>query len=119
LTVLLAVHYIDLLIIIPANLFTFLSGIIFSKFTKWGFLKHRWIMLKYIINIIPIIFGGIVIAPAIINMLSIVEKLGELALMDSSFISSKNIFIESFVVQLVLLVVAICLVISKPKLRRK
>ncbi|MDR1631479.1 MAG: DUF2269 family protein [Dysgonamonadaceae bacterium] len=114
--ILLAVHYIDLLIIVPMNISTFVTGIIFSKFTQWGFFKHRWIILKYVINIIPLIGGGIIFAPSILNMLSIVNEVGEDALSNPSFILSKNIFTWAFIVILLLLITALCLTVTKPKL---
>jgi hypothetical protein len=114
-----AIHYVDLLIIVPANLATFITGMIFSKFTGWGVFKHRWIVLKYIINLIPIIGGGLIFAPAIINMLSIAEKLGGAALSDSSFIFWKNIFTGAFTVILLLLITAIYISVIKPKLGKK
>jgi uncharacterized membrane protein len=110
-----AVHYIDLLIIIPANLITCISGIIFSAFTEWGFFKHRWIVLKYIINAVPLICGGILFAPSIVNMLSIVNEMGENALSNPSFILSKNIFTGAFIVMLLLLIAALFLAVIKPK----
>jgi len=114
--ILLAVHYIDLLIIIPSNLTVFITGIIFSKFTEWGFFKHKWIILKYIINLIPIIGGAFIFASSIINMLAIVEKDGEMALLNPSFILSLNIFTGAFIVVLILLITAVCLTVIKPKL---
>ncbi|MDR1526689.1 MAG: DUF2269 family protein [Dysgonamonadaceae bacterium] len=116
--ILLAVHYIDLLIIVPTNIITFITGIIFSRFTQWGFFKHKWIMLKYIINIIPLTVGGIIFSPSIINMLSIVNEVGEEALSNPSFILSKNIFTGAFIVILLLLVTAVCLTVIKPKLEK-
>ncbi|MDR0665157.1 MAG: DUF2269 family protein [Helicobacteraceae bacterium] len=111
-----AIHYIDLLIIIPANCVTLITGIMFSKFTEWGFFKHRWIILKYVINIVPILFGGVLFAPSIIKMLSIVDKFAEAAALDSDFIMAKNIFTGSFVVMLLMLAGAVLLTNFKPKL---
>jgi hypothetical protein len=116
--ILLAVHYIDLLIIIPSNLATFITGIIFSKFTEWGFFKHKWIILKYIINLVPLIGGAFIFAPSIINMLSIVEQEGGAALLNPSFILSRNIFTGAFIGILLLLIVAVCLTVIKPKSKK-
>ena len=110
-----AVHYIDLLIIIPTNLTAFITGIIFSQFTEWRFFKHKWIILKYIINLIPITGGAFIFAPSIINMLSIADKFGENALINSSFILSRNIFTGAFIVILMLLITAVCITVIKPK----
>ncbi|MDR1652419.1 MAG: hypothetical protein LBS01_01980, partial [Prevotellaceae bacterium] len=84
---------------------------------EWGFFKHRWILLKYIFNVIPIVGGGLVFAPSIINMLSIAEKLGAEAMFDTSFILSKNIFTGAFIVIILMLITAVCLSVIKPKLR--
>jgi hypothetical protein len=117
--ILLAIHYIDLLIIIPANLITFITGIMFSKFTSWGFFKHKWLVLKYIINLIPLTGGAFIFAPSIINMLAIVNETGEDALLNPSFILSKNIFTGAFAVILLLLVAAVCLTVMKPQFKKK
>ena len=115
--IILAVHYIDLLIIIPSNILTFITGIIFSTFTNWKFFKHKWIMLKYCINVVPMILGGIIFVPSIFNMFSIIKIMGENAIVDISFIKSKNIFIASLVIILAILLMAVCLTVFKPKLK--
>jgi uncharacterized membrane protein len=116
--ILLAVHYLDLLIIIPANCLTLITGIIFSTCAGWGFFRHTWITLKYGINLIPIVLGGIVFAPSIINMLSIVDTMGAEAIADASFIKSKIIFTGAFALTLVLLIMAVCFTVIKPKFKK-
>jgi uncharacterized membrane protein len=113
-----AIHYIDLLIIIPANLVTFITGILFSKTGGWGFFKHPWIVAKYVINLIPMLAGGIVLPP-ILNMLAIVETMGSEALMSPEFIAAKNVFTTAFVIIMILLMLAVYLSVFKPKFRRK
>ena len=78
--VLLSVHFIVLFIVIPSEILTFITGILFSKYTNWGFFKHRWIIFKYLINLIPLIFGGILFAPQILNMIKIAKETGANAL---------------------------------------
>ena len=117
--ILLTVHSVDLLIIVPANLLTFVTGIIFSSFTDWRFFKHGWITLKYVINLIPIVGGGFVFARSIITMLAIVEEKGGSALSDPSFALWYNIFTGTFVVMLVLLTTAVYLSVMKPKSRKR
>jgi hypothetical protein len=102
-------------VIIPANIITFVTGICFSKFTGWGFLKHKWIVAKYIINLIPMLAGGIVLAPSILKMLSIADEMGSAALLSQDFLSSKSIFTISFIVILVLLMLAVYLSVFKPE----
>ncbi|MDR2507392.1 MAG: DUF2269 family protein [Candidatus Accumulibacter sp.] len=117
--ILLAIHYVDLLIIIPSNLLTFVTGMVFSKFSGWGFFRHRWIMAKYAINFVPVILGGIILAPSMLDMLSIIEKTGEGAIFDPRFIESRNRLMGAFVIILVLLIMAVCLTVVKPGLGKK
>jgi hypothetical protein len=51
-------------------------------------------------------------------MLSIAEKIGEQALADSSFILSRNIFTSAFAVMLILLIIAVCLTVVKPRVSK-
>ncbi|MDR1098239.1 MAG: DUF2269 family protein [Tannerella sp.] len=111
---LLTVHRLDLLVIIPANLLTLISGILFSVYAGWGFVRHGWVTLKYIINLIPVLSGGIVIAPSLLKMLSIAEELGNAALHDSEFVHSLLTLRISFSVLLMLLVTAVYLSVFKP-----
>ena len=117
--IILTVHYIDLFIIIPANTVTMSTGFIFSIFSNWGFIKNKWIILKYCINFIPMILGGIIFAPIIFKMLSIINEIGEEAIIDSDFIKSKYIFNGSLIIILILLILAVCLTIFKPKFGKK
>jgi predicted rRNA methylase YqxC with S4 and FtsJ domains len=74
-------------------------------------------MLKYCINVVPMILGGIIFVPSIFNMFSIIKIMGENAIVDISFIKSKNIFIASLVIILAMLLMAVCLTVFKPKLK--
>ncbi|NLC06645.1 MAG: hypothetical protein GX755_01535 [Syntrophomonadaceae bacterium] len=47
-------------IILPIAIFTLLQGLIYGLMTNWGFIKHRWVMLKWIFtfSLIPCIGLG-------------------------------------------------------------
>ncbi len=50
------------ILILPAAVFTILQGFVYGFFTKWGFFRHRWVVLKWILILllIPCIgVGGI------------------------------------------------------------
>ena len=58
-------------IILPAALFTILQGLVYGFYSEWGFLRHRWVTLKWILIIllIPCIGAG-----AIGQMFSLINK---------------------------------------------
>ena len=35
-------------VVLPFALFTMLQGLIYSIFTNWGFLKHKWVTIKWL-----------------------------------------------------------------------
>lgn len=48
---------IDDALVIPGAVLTVVTGIIYGVFTNWGFFKHKWITVKWILSIIIIILG--------------------------------------------------------------
>jgi len=40
--------------VLPVAVLTILQGIIYGSFTKWGFFKHRWVLLKWILTALMI-----------------------------------------------------------------
>lgn len=78
----LSIHHIDLMvIIIPGGAIgSFLTGLLYSLFSNWGFFKHRWITIKWIITVSAILSGTFLLGP------------WETALMELSGDSATNIF---------------------------
>jgi uncharacterized membrane protein len=113
-----AVQYIDFCVIIPANLLTFITGLIFSIGTDWGFFKHRWIIIKYIINLLPIIGGALIFGHPIFSMIAIAEEKGVDALTSPEFILSNKFMTIAFIIMIVLLFFAVYLSVYKPKLKK-
>jgi hypothetical protein len=97
---------------------TLTTGTIFSTTTPWGFFKRRWIAVKYIINIVPIILGAAVLAPSVLNMLFVAEIMGENAIFSSEFQTSKSIFLTALIIVIALLLTALYLSVFKPSLKR-
>lgn len=56
-TTLKIILFIDNAFVIPGALLTVVIGIIYGLFTNWGFFKHRWIVVKWIISITVILVG--------------------------------------------------------------
>jgi uncharacterized membrane protein len=117
LPILRAVQNIDFFVIIPSNLMTFITGLIFSTGTDWGFFKHKWITLKCIINLLPIIGGAFIFGQPIFSMIAIAEEKGATALASPEFILSHKFMTIAFIIMIVLLLLAVCLSIYKPKFK--
>jgi len=46
---------IELSTIIPSSLILFFTGLFYGLFTNWGFIKNRWIAVKWLITILIIV----------------------------------------------------------------
>jgi hypothetical protein len=42
----------DTYLIMPLVIGTLITGLVFGVFTNWGFFKHRWITVKWIVLIV-------------------------------------------------------------------
>ena len=56
---------IDMQILVPGAVGCLLTGIVYGFFTKWGFFKHRWITVKWILTIFMISVGTFCMGPLI------------------------------------------------------
>jgi hypothetical protein len=64
----LALQKIDDYIVIPAAIACLITGLIYGIWTNWGFFKHRWITVKWILLIIMIMISlGLFMGPWIDN----------------------------------------------------
>lgn len=70
---------------------TLLVGIIYGFFTNWGFFKHKWVGVKFILYIIQTIVGIFVIDRLMVTNMQLLETQKELALSNPVFIQNHEI----------------------------
>lgn len=80
-----SIKLIDDFIIIPSALGCFITGILFSSLTNWGFFKHKWITVKYVITFAAILFGTFFLGPWVNGMEAISSLEGIQSLQDPSY----------------------------------
>lgn len=114
-----AVHILDLGVAVPSAAASLLTGILFSSLTHWGFLRHRWIIAKYVINLVPVVGGPFCLAPWVLGMLEQSRTQGTAVLSDPLFLQRMSRFTWFVIIQYGLLLVAMYLSVFKPRLRRQ
>ncbi|ADD67655.1 conserved hypothetical protein [Denitrovibrio acetiphilus DSM 12809] len=68
----LTMHHLDVLVvIIPGAMGCLLTGLLYSLLTNWGFIKHKWIVVKWVITVSAILFGTFYLGPWIQKMILI------------------------------------------------
>ena len=105
----LARKFIDDLIIIPGAMGCLLTGLMISWLTPWGFFKHRWVAVKWVLTVGCILFGTFYLGPRINGQPPISEALGLMALDDPVYLAnrSQNILAGLLQVGLIFFMVAI------------
>jgi uncharacterized membrane protein len=114
-----AIQILDLGVVVPSASISLITGIIFSSMTHWGFMKHRWIIAKYVINLVPVLLGALVQAPWLVNMLELAKSMLPGSGLSPEFLSLRNQFLIFTIIQWILLVMAVYLSIFKPSLKSK
>jgi hypothetical protein len=77
--------FIDDFILIPGAIGSLLTALIYSLWTNWGWFKHRWITVKWCINILGVILGTFFLGPWLNGLPPIAQRLGLTALSDTTF----------------------------------
>ena len=97
---------------------TILLGAIYGFFTRWGFIKHKWLAVKWLLFIAQTFIGILVVDKLMITNLSLLETEQALALTNLVFIH--NHYLRMYVVlgQIGLTLFALILSILKPGRRR-
>ncbi|NDV21010.1 hypothetical protein GO013_16485 [Pseudodesulfovibrio sp. JC047] len=110
-----AIHYIDIKIIVILGAFgCLLTGFTYSLFSRWGFFRHGWMILKWIITIAAILFGMFYLGPWEVAMMNLSGQLGLAALTDAAYLQYE--FLHAFfgTVQALVLVGLLFISIFKP-----
>ena len=83
-----AMKIVDDFIIIPGAMGNLLIGILYGVLTGWGFFKHKWITVKWILTVSLILFGTFYLGPMVNGSVDIAEKLSESSVKDPEIASN-------------------------------
>ena len=108
--------FVDYAFIISGAMTTVFIGIIYGVFTNWGFVKTRWIAVKWILSLIIIVKGIIVYLPTIGNMQELVIQYGLAAMQNHSYQALYQKFLINSLFNVILVVVMLLLSSIRPKL---
>lgn len=67
---------VDYAILIPGAVTTVITGAIYGVWSKWGFFRHTWLTVKWIVSIAIILIGTFFFHPFSLEMIDILETQG-------------------------------------------
>ncbi len=110
-----SIHHVDMaVVVIPGAFGCLITGLIYSSFTNWGFFKHKWMIFKWIVTIVAILFGTFYLGPWETNMMEISGKIGISSLSDSEYLYNEKMNLIFGTIQVLVLMTTIFISILKP-----
>jgi uncharacterized membrane protein len=108
-------HHVDwVVVIIPGAFGCLTTGLLFSVCSNWGFFRHTWIVFKWIITILAILFGSYFLGPWETAMVEISGKLGIASLRSPEYLYNERMHVIFAAVQLLALFTMVFVSIFKP-----
>lgn len=105
---------IDDWLIIPGALGIIISGIVYGVWTNWGFFKHKWISVKWILTIAMVLLGTFLMGPWVNGNVYPIEKMADYTLENKEFFSNVSQTIIWGSIQVLLLLLVVIISVLKP-----
>ncbi len=93
---------------------TILLGAVYGFFTKWGFIKHKWLAVKWILFIIQTFVGILIVDKLMVANTALLETEKILALSNPVFIHNHFLRLYVVIAQIGLTLFALILSVLKP-----
>jgi hypothetical protein len=110
---------IDDFLIIPGATLVILTGVIYGVCTSWGFFKHRWLTVKWIMTITQALIGAFILGPCVNGNVDIANQLRDAAFTNIEFLQNVNTIMIWGIGQTVCLLLYIVISIQKPWKKKK
>jgi uncharacterized membrane protein len=115
-----SIHHVDIaVVVVPGAFGCLVTGVLYSLFSNWGFFKHKWMIFKWIVTIVAILFGTFFLGPWETAMMEISGKLGVTSLSNSEYLYNENMNLILGTTQVLVLMITIFISIFKPWKSRK
>ena len=98
---------------------TLLIGFVYGIFTKWGFFKHKWLTVKWILFMLQTFIGIFVIDKLMMTNMAILEAEKSMALNNPVFMHNHSIRQYAVILQVVITLFIICISVIKPWKQKK
>ncbi|MEE9905154.1 hypothetical protein [Chlorobium sp.] len=110
-----SIHHVDMnIVVIPGAIGCLLTGLIYSLFSNWGFFRHTWLTVKWIVTVSAILFGTFFLGPWETAMMDISGNIGIAALQDPSYLWNQRMNLIFGSAQVLLLLATVFISIFKP-----
>jgi len=115
-----SIHHVDMaVVVIPGAIGCLITGLLYSSLSNWGFFKHKWMIFKWIVTIVAILFGTFFLGPWETTMMNISGRSGMASLTDPEYLYNQNMNLIFGGIQCLVLMITVFISIFKPWKKRK
>lgn len=108
-------HLIDMWVVVAFGVYVCLvTGFLYGLFTPWGFTRHRWVAIKWLLTLICFASGWALLGRFENEMFAISEALGEAALNSADYLAIKQNHFRLSIAQISMLVAMFAISAIKP-----
>lgn len=101
-------------IVLPFALLAIIQGLIYGFLTDWGFVKHKWVLVKWVLVFLIVLCTGPGVIGKMFNVLDKVEKSGF-----TGGFADGGLVLFFIALQILFLAVMVIISVFKPMKRRK
>jgi len=109
---------IDDWVLVPAATLVLVTGVLYGLFTRWGFVRFDWVVVKWLGTLGSVAFGAFFLGPWIETMAARSAELGALAYTDASFEAARLRVFSFGLTQIFVLAALVAVSIYRPWGRR-
>lgn len=91
-----------------------LTGLIYSIWTNWGFIKHKLVAVKWVVFIAQTLFGILFVDRWMEKNISMLNTEQTLALTNAAFIQNHSLIQSGAIAQIAVIIFLICISVLKP-----
>jgi hypothetical protein len=115
----LSLQLIDDWLIIPGAIGCMLTGVVYGVWSKWGFFKHNWITVKWILTILMALFGTFAMGPWVNDNVYPIDELFRYTTDNNVF--AHNVFLTMIcgIIQTICLLLVVVISVFKPWKKKK
>ena len=106
--------FVDDFVIIPGAVGALLTGLIYSIWTNWGFFKHRWVIVKWVITLYGVLFGTFALGPWLNALSPMAREMGMAALENPTFQHNRVMLMVLGTFQAITVIFALFVSVLKP-----
>lgn len=98
---------------------TLLIGFVYGFFTNWGFFKHRWVGVKFVLYIIQTIVGIFIVDELMVRNMEMLEEQREMAISNLTFVQNHKVIQSAVFFQITVTIFIFVISYLKPWRKKK